>query len=96
MSSSILIAVGMALNNDDVFVLRLKTACSLIGVDYTQDLAEKAVVKVLDQIQVREGPAICTDAVEDSRILSAIGEITGREEQASSIIAMLQPSTEDK
>lgn len=97
MSSSVLIAVGMALDNDDVFVLRLKTAFSLVGAEYTRPNAQAVVLRVLDQIKITEaGPAISTSGVEDRRVLRAVGEVCGKEDEVTQVIDLIGQGEADE
>ena len=67
-----LLRIGMAVDNDDVFVLRIKSACSILGVDYSRALGFVVARAVAKDIKVMEGPAISTAGVKDQDILNAV------------------------
>lgn len=70
-----LLKVGMAIDNDDLFVIRLKAACALTGVEYNRTLGLQIASYVTDQIDILDGPSVLTQRVDDARILEALSEI---------------------
>lgn len=62
----------MAVDNDELFVIRVKAACALTGVEYTRGLALRVASYVADQIEIEDGPMVSTAGVDDLKILEAL------------------------
>ena len=71
-SSGPLLKIGMAVDNDELFVIRVKAACALTGVEYTRGLALRVASYVADQIEIEDGPMVSTAGVDDLKILEAL------------------------
>ena len=67
-----LLRIGMAVDNDDVFVLRMKSACAIFDVSYTRALGFQIAKSVVTDIRVTDGPVIDTSQVKDQAILDAL------------------------
>ena len=70
-----LLKVGMAVDNDDLFVIRVRAACSLSGVEYSREVGLRVASFVTDQIDVLEGPSVSTVRVDDLRIIEALKRV---------------------
>ena len=87
-----LLRIAFAIDNDDIFVLRLKAACALSGVEYTRELAFKIALHVVDQITSTDGLDVNTRGVDDIRILEAI-QNAHNEADTEDVLHALAPET---
>lgn len=71
-----LLKVVRAVRGDDWFVERIRAACVLAGVDYTERLAMQVAADVVDDIDIDEDFAVSTSGVSDSTIIDALASIT--------------------
>ncbi len=80
MTNSNLLKVSRAVNGDDWFIERIKTACILQGVDYSERLAMQVAHAVVDDIQVDAELTVTTTAVTDQAIETALTVLTSTPE----------------
>lgn len=71
-----LLKVARAVRGDDWFVERIRAACILAGVDYTERLAMQVAAAVADDIDIDADLAVSTSRVSDSAITDALASIT--------------------
>lgn len=72
MITSNLLKVSRAVRGDDWFVERIKIACVLQGVDYSERLAMQVASAVVDHIDVDENMTVSTHRVTDTEIEAAV------------------------
>lgn len=71
-----LLKVSRAVRGDDWFVERIRTACILGGVEYSEHLAMQVALACADDITLDDALGVDTTSVTDEAIIAALDRLS--------------------